>query len=330
MNTQCPHYIALALQIGCRAINSLSGREKPLRALALINGGSGLMKTTDVSGFVDELVSRFSDAGHSVEPVLIEQVGMSNALAKCASSDAEMLIAVGGDGTISAVAEVAWKNKKILCAFPGGTMNLYANTLGIPIDLSQAVEHLSTGRLGSADIATANGQPFINQYTIGFQPRAVQLRNRMNYASRVGKVLATLRAMANVMTDPPSFPVVIEFEDGTIQQQRSSALSIANNVLAESNKLYANSIEGNVLAFYRTPSVSTMQALRLILDLVMGTWAENDNVDLDEVKRLFLRFPKKSKKAKALRDGELVDLPDVIEFEIHHKALNVWLPKQVA
>lgn len=295
--------------------------------LILINGDSGTFKTADLSAFETHVSSEFESVGHTIEMVWIDHVGMDSALGLAQDSNAELLIAAGGDGTVSALAELVWQSDRILGVLPGGTMNLYARTLKMPDDLFEAVSALAQGRAETADIATANGVPFINQYAVGFHPRAVRLRNKMDYGSRIGKIWATLRAMFSVMTDPPSMLVELTRDGRDAEAGEIAALSVSNNVIGTGHDLFADHYNGHVLGVYRTPRVKQIEAVRLIFDLIIGRWAENDNVLIEEARKFTLRFPKKRRNAQALRDGELVELPDTIQFEIHDDDLKVWVPQ---
>jgi diacylglycerol kinase family enzyme len=294
--------------------------------LVLLNGDSGTAKTADLAGLQSHILAEFQRAGHRVSFIRIDETGMKEALESARDSRAEMLVAGGGDGTVSALAEIAWESSKVLGVLPCGTMNLYANTLKMPNDLFEAVTALANGHEGTADIATANGAPFINQFAIGFHPRAVRLRNRMNYGSRVGKIWATLKALMSVMTDPPSMRVEMTLDDGPSKALTVTALSVSNNLLGTGRELYADRYDGHCLGVYRAPRVTPGEAVKLIMDLIIGSWAWNEKVEIEEARHVVLRIPGKRGNGKALRDGELIDLATTIEFKIHENALKVQLP----
>lgn len=295
--------------------------------LFLLNGDSGTLKTTDMDVFETHISNEFSNAGHSVRLIRIDEIGMDEALAKAEHSQADLLIAAGGDGTVSALAELAWKSGRMLGVLPGGTMNLYASTLKMPDDVFDAVSALAQGQEDLADVATANGALFINQYAVGFHPRAVKLRNTMNYGSRIGKIWATLKALLSVMTDPPSLVVEMAMDGQKPQTEEITALSISNNLLGTGHDLFADRYDGHLMGVYRSARVRPVEAVKLILDLIIGTWAGNEKVLIEDARHLSLRFPRKKSNAKALKDGELVDLPDSITFEVHEDALRVCVPQ---
>ncbi len=66
--------------------------------LALINGESGTLKTCDMASFESHVRSEFEKAGHTVSIIRTDQTGMEDALEQARASQAELLIAAGGDG----------------------------------------------------------------------------------------------------------------------------------------------------------------------------------------------------------------------------------------
>ena len=75
---------------------------------------------------------------------------------------AVLVIAGGGDGTISAVASVLAGTGKVLGVLPLGTRNHFARDLGISGDLAEAVRVLSEGMERRVDVGEVNGRVFIN------------------------------------------------------------------------------------------------------------------------------------------------------------------------
>src|SRR5690606_30564472 len=130
------------------------------------------------------------------------------ALRKAATTDGvDAILAGGGDGTISTAAGIAYETGMPLAVLPAGTMNLFARALKVPLDLNEALEALAGGRLGEVDVATANGRLFVHQFGVGIHARLVRIREGMTYSSRVGKIFASLRAIAAAVIRPPVFEV---------------------------------------------------------------------------------------------------------------------------
>ena len=95
--------------------------------------------------------------------------------ALAASSDTDVLVVAGGDGTVSAVAAVAVERDLPLVVLPCGTLNHFAADAGLdcddPLTGMTAVENGTELRV---DVGSVNGRVFINNASIGFYSSMVQ------------------------------------------------------------------------------------------------------------------------------------------------------------
>ena len=97
-----------------------------------------------------------------------------HAVAQHAANDGyEVLVAAGGDGTVSGVAAAALGYGKKLGVLPMGTFNHFARDVGVPQDLEAAVNGLKSNRVMAVDIGSVNGRAFLNTSSIGLYPRLV-------------------------------------------------------------------------------------------------------------------------------------------------------------
>jgi YegS/Rv2252/BmrU family lipid kinase len=79
----------------------------------------------------------------------------------------DLLIAGGGDGTISTAARLLAHRDIALGLLPLGTTNNFARTVGIPLDLDQAVAVLAGGKVIDVDLGLAGDTPFTNHVGVG-------------------------------------------------------------------------------------------------------------------------------------------------------------------
>jgi diacylglycerol kinase family enzyme len=235
------------------------------------------------------------------------------------------VIAGGGDGTISAAAGIAFKSNKPLGVLPAGTMNLFARALGMPLELDRALAAIARGQVDRIDIATANGRPFVHQFGVGIHARLVRIRNGMVYRSRVGKMLASLRAILAAAVNPPRFEVELHTEKGD-RTVTATGVAISNNPLDDSPVPVAMTLNSGRLGVYVAHSVSTRELLNLALDVMSGSWRANPAVSETEVRDLILRFPKRKRGTHAVVDGELIDLENAVDLQLHPLALPVIRP----
>ena len=83
-------------------------------------------------------------------------------------SDAEVLVAVGGDGTINLLGEIAMKTNKVLGIIPSGSGNGLARHLNLPLKPGKAISHLLSSQVRNLDVAFVNGKHFLCCAGIGF------------------------------------------------------------------------------------------------------------------------------------------------------------------
>ncbi len=88
--------------------------------------------------------------------------------AEMVKGDTEILVAVGGDGTINEIASAMDGSGKIMGIIPYGSGNGLARSLGIPLNDMGAVQRLNKLNVNNIDSGTFNGRSFFNMAGIGF------------------------------------------------------------------------------------------------------------------------------------------------------------------
>jgi diacylglycerol kinase (ATP) len=129
-------------------------------------------------------------------------------------SGVRLLIAAGGDGTVSAVASVLLGTETRLGILPRGTTNVLSRELGIPLDdveealdicLNGVTRALDVGRLGS-------DYHFLLNCSVGFDAVAVQNVNT-ELKDIVGRIAYVVSSLANAPAyTPPRITLLIDDE----------------------------------------------------------------------------------------------------------------------
>lgn len=303
-----------------------------MKLQAIFNRDGGTFKTTDMEAYCSQAVSTFTKAGHELECSVVSGKEIVPALEKASGQTGlDGIIAGGGDGTISAAAGLAWRSGLPLGVVPAGTMNLFARSLQIPLDIHQALDALASSSVRSVDIATANGRPFVHQFSAGLHARMVRMRDQMEFASRLGKMRASTRAIVGVMLNPPSFEVMFDIDgDGRGDKRQVSAISIANNVFGRNALMYADNPAGGQLGLYLAAPMSSSGVARLAVDILRGRLKENAAVDAATAQVVRLQFPRHRKGVLCVVDGELLRMPDYVEVRQHPGELKVIAPTPVS
>src|SRR2546429_9500413 len=100
-----------------------------------------------------EIANRAAAVGLSGDALLSERPGQLTELARRAADDgAELLVAVGGDGTVHEVVNgIAGRTDVELAILPRGTGRDFVRTYAIPHRLDAALRHAPDGRIRPVD-----------------------------------------------------------------------------------------------------------------------------------------------------------------------------------
>lgn len=294
--------------------------------IGVLNKDGGTFRTMDMAAFAASAEAAFAAQGHSLECRIVGGDELEAELERAASDPAsDALLAGGGDGTISAAAGICFRHRMALAVLPAGTMNLFARSLGVPLQLEAAVDAIARGEVGAVDIATANGRPFVHQFSVGMHSRLVKIRNSLSYSSRWGKIVASVQAVALALSRPLVFAADITTRSGS-ERRKATAIAVSNNVLGEGHVPYAEAVDRGVLGIYVVRPMPAYELARLALSLVFGNWKAHPLVSEKEVEQVILSFPKRKRSAQAVIDGELIPLAPRVDLRIHARGLKVVLP----
>ncbi|EJL48316.1 sphingosine/diacylglycerol kinase-like enzyme [Rhizobium sp. CF122] len=301
-----------------------------MKLIGFFNRDGGTFRTTDMEAYESRAETVFREAGHDFDAIVFSGKEIVPAMERAARrDDIDGIVAGGGDGTISAAASIAWKNGVALGVVPAGTMNLFARSLRVPLDIWLALETLAFGEVDQVDIASANGRPFIHQFSAGLHARMVRYRNSYTYRSRLGKLGASARAAFGVVLNPPEFEVDFEAA-GVYERRRVSAVSVSNNPFGQNALLYADSLTSGELGFYTAKPLKPLGVARLAVDLLRGKVKENADVMIMHPAQVHLHFPKLHSKANCVMDGELRPLERDVALRLHPGELKVLVQQGLA
>ncbi|MBA3040164.1 MAG: diacylglycerol kinase family lipid kinase [Alphaproteobacteria bacterium] len=299
-----------------------------MKLKAVFNRDGGTFKTTDMDAYCARAEEIFASAGHDISFSVVAGRDVVERLEAASREEGvEALIAGGGDGTISAAAGIAWRAGIPLGVIPAGTMNLFARSLKLPLDINAVLETLAEGRVQAVDIATVNDRPFVHQFSAGLHARLVCMRNAMNFASRLGKMRASTRAAFGVMLRPSRFEVVFDIDhDGRNEHRVVSAISVSNNPFGENPLFFADDLTTGKLGVYLADSLKPIGVAKLAFDILRGRLKDNEAVSATTAEVVRLHFPKRRHGALCVVDGELIRMPRNVEIRLHAGELKVLVP----
>ncbi|MBS9722521.1 diacylglycerol kinase family lipid kinase [Tianweitania sp. BSSL-BM11] len=297
--------------------------------LAVLNRDGGTLRTTDLDAFAERSRAALEKEGHTLEVEIVSGKDIVPALKKASQQGSvDVVIAGGGDGTISAAAACLMNSDTALAVLPAGTMNLFARSLQIPMGLDAAMTAFATGQVRAVDLATANGKPFVHQFSLGLHAKLVDLRDKMEYASRLGKMRASMRAAFLTVFQPPRVNITIKTDQAEIVA-RTTGIGITNNLFGEGHLPYADRLDQGVLGVYLTTAQTSREIVSFLVNLARGRWKNNARVEIHETTALTMTVRGRRRKPyRCVIDGESGDLARETVIKIHPGALKVLTPAQ--
>jgi diacylglycerol kinase family enzyme len=290
----------------------------------LLNARSGTALNTGVTP--DALTEVFVAAGHSVTVDADQHLPMARRLARLRRSNAEVVIAAGGDGTVTAVAEVIVDTHKSLAILPLGTVNALARDLGVPLDLKQWIAALDTMEPRSIDVGEVNGRIFLHKVVAGFVPGLAVGREQIRGRTEIGAKIGFLRFFLRRLFRSRRIAVEIAGLDGGKQVRRVVAIAVANNAYDEGlGRVFSRTeFDRGTLTLYLLKHLGFADVVRLTAEMLLGNWQKDEALEIEAVSSLTIRSSKKM--LKVMLDGEVQGLSVPLSFRIRPGALSILAP----
>jgi diacylglycerol kinase family enzyme len=245
-------------------------------------------------------------------------------VARAASARTSIVVAAGGDGTVSRVAAGLVGTPAMLGVLPLGTLNHFAKDLGIPLDLEKAVATIAAPRVGSIDVGQVNDRVFINNSSIGIYPSIVEAREelrRLGHRKWPAFALATFRVLGRYR----GVFVRIEF-DGRQAVWRTPFLFVGNNEYeVDGIRLGSRArLDGGRLFAYLAPRVRT-RALPMLLARALLGRRQSGTFEIVSTPELWIDTPN-ARHVQVALDGEITTMTTPLHYRTCPGALKVLLP----
>jgi diacylglycerol kinase (ATP) len=251
-----------------------------------------------------------------------QRAGEAGALARQAvDQGAAVVVAAGGDGTLNEALNGIFGSPASLGILPLGTGNDFARHVGIPADLDQAVEVLTSGTHRRVDVGECNGRYFLNIAGCGFDA-VVAERVNAGYRMLHGTP-AYLAAVAQSLASYRPAHMVIQADQERLESD-VMLCSIANTQSYGGGMRIAPgaSIEDGLLDVCVVRQVGRLEFLRAFPRVFRGTHVGHPK---------FAHFTAHSVTIQSdvplpvLIDGEVVGTTPVVA-RIHPAAIEMLLP----
>jgi diacylglycerol kinase (ATP) len=191
------------------------------KALFIINPISGGKKKDGVP----DLIRQYLDSDKfKAEIVFSDGVSHARQITKEAVGKFELIVAVGGDGTVNEVASAIASTDTILGIIPFGSGNGLSRFLGVPMDTIKAIQLLNTGKVEAIDSAKLNSKSFFNMAGMGFDAHISEVFSHGKKRGFISYIKSTFQEISTYK------PEVYHLEiDGKPYEREAFMLSFANS-----------------------------------------------------------------------------------------------------
>ncbi len=194
------------------------------RVMVIVNPASGKKGgiTTNAAG-PDQVRRALLDNGIEADIMETQYPKHATKLAEAAIKEKyDIVIACGGDGTVSEVATALIGHKITLGILPLGSANNVARMMHVPFDLAEAARLLRLGEVKQIDVGRCNGTYFLETAGVGLDAALFPILNKVDKGEYV-RLFDVARTFFRFR--PRSVTVVL---DGRAVRMRALVVLVAN------------------------------------------------------------------------------------------------------
>lgn len=290
------------------------------RIIVIVNGGAG-------GGHDDALRaqvhSHFEAAGVAAE-VNLAQGGEAIAaqVDKALRIGVDVIVAGGGDGTVSSIAGALVGTDVALGVLPLGTLNHFAQDLGLPLDLGEAVRLIAGSPTKRIDVGEVNARVFINNSSLGLYPDVVREREQHQKRMGLGKWPAFAWALVSALRRYPFLDVRLSI-GGVEQRRRTPFVFIGNNEYQMEGLAIGErtSMTGACLSLYTAQRPGRLRLVAFALRALFGRLRQAR--DFDIVLAADIVVESRHQHLRVATDGEVTPMTPPLRYRVRPASLLV-------
>jgi diacylglycerol kinase family enzyme len=238
---------------------------------------------------------------------------MEPSFADAAEQKLEVLIVLGGDGTIRTAAEACAEKRPYLIPLPGGTMNMLPRALYGDVSWEDALKNALTAP--SAKVLSG-GRIADKQFFIAVIVGAPALWAEPRESIREGDIVDAIKKGSVAFRN--MFETKVQY---TISQEikgEAEAVALICPLISEEMSDSEQALEAAVIDVE-----SAAELIGLATTSAFGKWRDNRNILLTKTKRVGVQS---GKDIPATLDGESINLGTSAEIDFVSRALTVIVP----
>ncbi len=285
------------------------------RIIFIINPISGTIKKQGVPGIISDCLDKNL---YDYEIVLTKYSGHAQEIAQDAKNQGiDVVVAVGGDGTVNEVARAIVHSDTALGIIPCGSGNGLARHLMIPLEINKAIETLNFCQIHRLDYGLINSHPFFCTCGMGFD---ALISMRFAEAGRRGVITYLENILREGLRYKPEF-YDIESDQGSMRHN-AYLVSCANASQYGNNAYIAPhaSMNDGFLDVTIIEPFDMIEAPQICIDILNKTLDKNPRVKTLRTRKINI---KRDKPGLIHYDGDPVMSEKDVEISIVGKGIKM-------
>ena len=285
------------------------------RIAFIVNPISGTHSKEDMPRLIEEGM----DSEHfDFEVLMTEYAGHASEIAKQKATDGvDVVVAVGGDGTVNEVARSLIHTQTALGIIPCGSGNGLARHLCIPMDIRRALNIINQCQIEAFDYGVINELPFFCTCGMGFD---AFISLKFAEAGKRGPITY----VENVLREGLKYkPETYEIVDDSGTTRYKAFLIACANASQYGNNAYiapgATMKDGKMDVIIMEP-FDTIEAPQIAADLFMKTLGNNSKIKTFRAERIHIR---RTAPGAIHYDGDPIMTNKDIDVHIEHLGLHI-------
>ncbi len=287
-----------------------------MRIRFIINPISGTGKQKGIEKLIEKNIS------FSYDTFYTRKAGDATLLAKEAIDEKiDVVIVVGGDGTVNECAKALVNSNTALGVIPSGSGNGFAYHIGMKKKIADTIIQLNNCTITTIDSCTANGNVFVNVSGIGFDAHIADLfstlkkRGFFNYIKLIAKEVFAYE----------STKYKLKFED-KVMQTKAYLIAFANaSQYGNDFRISPNAkLNDGLIDFVIVKKFAKWRIPLFLLEIISGKIHLSKYIDIIKTKEMRIE----TTNPLVHLDGEPITLSKTITLKNHPKSLKIFAPNE--
>lgn len=285
------------------------------KAVFVINLISGTSDKAAIPGLIDQYLDKTK---FEYEIAITQYAGHASEIATKAKDDGvDVVVAVGGDGTVNEVARAIVHSNTALGIIPCGSGNGLARHLLLPLNVRKAIDVINRGEVRQLDYGIINDYPFFCTCGMGFD---AFVSMKFAEAGKRGPITYVENVLREGLKYKPE-TYIIEDENGTLRY-KAFLISCANASQYGNNAYIAPqaSMSDGLMDVIIMEPFDVFEAPQISIEMFSKTLDKNSKIKTFRTRHLHIH---RDKPGVIHYDGDPVMTGADIDIELKPKGINI-------